>query len=157
MMRLIKKWSSCLIRKNNMTNIEMSLLLILISYNKFFYLIESIIIPHFLYKIGTTKTNIRYNKNMNTGYDMKLLCAVLNKSWKQYPTKQQLYSYLPLISQAIQVRGTRHVGHCWKSKDEVTFFNGPLYMDPSMLADQQEFISISSVWTLNVVRKTWWD
>ena len=28
-----------------------------------------------------------------------MLHAVLNKSWKQHPTKQQLYSHLPPISQ----------------------------------------------------------
>ena len=30
-------------------------------------------------------------------------------------TKQQLYSHLLLISQTIQIRWTRHDGHCWRS------------------------------------------
>ena len=42
-----------------------------------------------------------------------MLLTVLNKSWKQYPTKeQQLYGHLPPISQTIQVRQTRYVEHC---------------------------------------------
>ena len=44
---------------------------------------------------------------------------ILNKSWKQDTTKQQLYDYLPHISKTIQVRPTRHVGHFWKSKNEL--------------------------------------
>ena len=42
--------------------------------------------------------------------------AVLNKFWKQHPTKQQLYGHLPPISKTIQIRQTRHVGPCWGSK-----------------------------------------
>ena len=49
----------------------------------------------------------------------RMLRAILNKSWKQYPTKQQLYRHLPLISKTIQIRQTRHVGHGWRSRDEL--------------------------------------
>ena len=45
--------------------------------------------------------------------------AILKKSWKQHPTKQQLHGHLPPISKTIQIRRTRHAGHCWRSKDEV--------------------------------------
>ena len=48
----------------------------------------------------------------------RMLQAILNKSWRQYPTKQQLYGHLPPIMKTIKVRQTRHVGHCWRSKDE---------------------------------------
>ena len=48
-----------------------------------------------------------------------MLCAVLNKSWKQRLPKQQLCSHLPPISQSIQVRWTRHAGHHWRSKDKL--------------------------------------
>ena len=43
----------------------------------------------------------------------------MTKSWKQHPTKQQLYSHLPPISKTIQIRWTRHAGLCWRSKDEL--------------------------------------
>ena len=43
----------------------------------------------------------------------------LNKSWRQHPTRHQLYGHLPLITKTIQVRRTRHAGHCWRSRDEL--------------------------------------
>ena len=55
--------------------------------------------------------------------------AVLNKSWRQHSTKQQLYVYLPLIVKTIQVRRTRHAWHCWRSKEEL--INDVLLWTPS--------------------------
>ena len=48
-----------------------------------------------------------------------MLRAILNKSWRQHPTRQQLYGHLPPITKTIQVRRTRHAGHCWRSRDEL--------------------------------------
>ena len=48
-----------------------------------------------------------------------MLPAILNKSWQQHPTRHQLYGHLPPITKTIQVRRTRHVGHCWRSRDEL--------------------------------------
>ena len=36
-----------------------------------------------------------------------MLRAILNKSWKQHPTKLQLYGHLPPIMKTIQVKRTR--------------------------------------------------
>ena len=47
-----------------------------------------------------------------------MLWAILNNSWKQNSMKQ-LYGYLPAISKTIQVRWTRHMRHCWRSKDKL--------------------------------------
>ena len=49
----------------------------------------------------------------------KWICAILNKSWQQHPTRHQLYGHLPPITKTIQVRRTRHAGHCWRSRDEL--------------------------------------
>ena len=49
----------------------------------------------------------------------KILRAILNKSWRQYPTNNKLYGHLPPITKTIQVRRTRHAGHCWRSRDEL--------------------------------------
>ena len=49
----------------------------------------------------------------------RMLRAILNKSWRQHPTKHQLYGHLPPITKIIQVRRTRHAGHCWRSRDEL--------------------------------------
>ena len=48
-----------------------------------------------------------------------MLRAILNKSWRQHPTRHQLYGHLPPITKTIQVRRTRHAGHCWRSWDEL--------------------------------------
>ena len=45
----------------------------------------------------------------------RMLQAIWNKSWGQHPTKQQLHDHLPPITKTIQVRQTRHTGHCWRS------------------------------------------
>ena len=50
------------------------------------------------------------------GDNTKILRAVLNKSWKQHPTKQHRYDHLPPISQTIQAR---HAWYCWGSKNEL--------------------------------------
>ena len=47
-----------------------------------------------------------------------MLQAILNKSWRQHPTRHQLYGHLPPITKTIQVRRTRHTGHCWSSRNE---------------------------------------
>ena len=52
-------------------------------------------------------------------YVFSLLRAIFNKSWRQHPTRHQLYGHLPPITKTIQVRRTRHVGHCWRSGDEL--------------------------------------
>ena len=43
---------------------------------------------------------------------------ISNKFCKQHPTKQQLYSHLPPISKIIQIKWIKHVGNCWRCKDE---------------------------------------
>ena len=42
-----------------------------------------------------------------------MLRTILNKSWKQHPTKQQLYGNHPPISKTIQVQRQRHAAFCW--------------------------------------------
>ena len=49
----------------------------------------------------------------------RMLRAILNKSWRQHPTKHQLYGHLPAITKTIQVTRTRHAGHCSRSRDEL--------------------------------------
>ena len=43
----------------------------------------------------------------------------LKHNWQQHPTRHQLYGHLPPITKTIQVRRTRHAGHCWRSRDEL--------------------------------------
>ena len=48
-----------------------------------------------------------------------MLQAILNKSWRQHPTRHQLYGHLSPITKTIKVRRTRHARHCWRSRDEL--------------------------------------
>ena len=57
--------------------------------------------------------------NSSALYYTRMLRAILNKSWQQHPTRHQLYGHLPPITKTIQVRQTRHAGHCWRSRDEL--------------------------------------
>ena len=49
----------------------------------------------------------------------RMFQAILDKSWRQHPTRDQLYGHLPPITKTIQVRRTRHAGHCWRSWEEL--------------------------------------
>ena len=60
----------------------------------------------------------RMEKNLDGNYT-RMLWTILNKSWRQHPTKQQQYGHLPPITITIKIRRTRHAGHCWRSRDEL--------------------------------------
>ena len=92
-------------------------------------------------------------KNLGSNYT-RILQVILNKSWRQHPTKQQLYGHLPPITKMIQVRQTRHVGHCWRSRDEL--ISRPLHMDEQKQDDQLKSIYNSSVPIQDVALKTYW-
>ena len=66
--------------------------------------------------------------------------AILNKSWRQHPTKHQLYGHLPPIMKPIQVRWTRHAG--------------PPYMAEQKLDGQLEHTYSSSVRIRDVALRT---
>ena len=71
-----------------------------------------------LYGCTTWMLTKRLEKKLDGNYT-RMLRAILNKSWLQRPTKHQLYGNLPPITKTIQVRRTRHAGHCWRSRDEL--------------------------------------
>ena len=76
------------------------------------------IVSILLYGCITWMLTKRMEKKLDCNYT-RILWAILNKSWRQHPTKQQLYSHLPHIMKTIKIRWTRHVGHCWRSRDEL--------------------------------------
>ena len=67
----------------------------------------------------TTRTLIKRLEKKIDGNYTRMLRAILNKSWRQHPTRHQLYSHLPPITKTIQVRRNRHAGQCWRSRDEL--------------------------------------
>ena len=58
----------------------------------------------------TTWTLTKRQEKLDGNYT-KMPRAILNKSWRQHPTRHQLYGHLPPITKTIQVRRTRHAGH----------------------------------------------
>ena len=71
-----------------------------------------------LYGCTTWTLTKRMDKKLDGNYT-RMLGAILNKSWRQHPTRHQLYSHLPPITKTIQARRTRHAGHCWRSRDKL--------------------------------------
>ena len=71
-----------------------------------------------LYGCTTWTLTKRMEKKLDGNYT-RMLWAMLNKSCRQHPTKLQLYGHMPPIVKTIQVRQTRHAGHCWRSKDKL--------------------------------------
>ena len=79
---------------------------------------QAAIVSILLYGCTTWTLTKRLEKKLDGNYT-RILRAILNKSWRQHYTRHQLYGHLPPITKTIQVRRTRHAGHCWRSKDEL--------------------------------------
>ena len=79
---------------------------------------QAAVVSIFLYGCTTWTLIKRLKKKLDGNYT-RMLRAILNKSWRQHPTRHQLYGHLPPITKTIQVRRARHAGHCWRSKDEL--------------------------------------
>ena len=60
----------------------------------------------------------RMEKKLDSNYT-RMPRAILNKSWREHPRKQQLYGHLPPITKTIKIRRTRRAGHSWRSGDEL--------------------------------------
>ena len=79
---------------------------------------EAAVVSILLYGCTTWTLTKRLEKKLDGNYT-RMLPAILNKSWRQHPTRHQLHGHLPPITKTIQVRRTRHAGHCWRSRDEL--------------------------------------
>ena len=108
--RLTKAWTAInrllVIWKSNLTN--------KIKRSFFQVAVRSIL----LYGCTTWTLTKQLEKKLVSNYT-RMLQAILNRSWKQHPTKHQLYGHLPPITKTVKVRWTRHAGHCWRSRDEL--------------------------------------
>ena len=79
---------------------------------------QAAVVPILLYGCTTWALTKRREKMLD-GNCTRMLRAILYKSWKQHPTKQQLYNPLHPISKTIQIRRTKRAGRYWRSKDEL--------------------------------------
>ena len=84
----------------------------------------------------TTWTLTKWLEKKLDGNYTRMLRAILNKSWRQHPTKDQLYGHRPPITKTIQARRTRHAGHCWRSRDEL--ITDVLLWTPHMAEQKQD-------------------
>ena len=80
--------------------------------------LQAAVVSILLYGCTTWTLTKRLEKKLDGNYT-RMLQAILNKSWRQHPTRHQLYGHQPPITKTIQVRRTRHAGHCWRSRDEL--------------------------------------
>ena len=78
---------------------------------------QAAVVSILLYECTTWTLTKRLERKLDGNYT-RMLRAILNKSWRQPPTRHQLYGH-PQITKTIQVRRTRHAEYCWKSKDEL--------------------------------------
>ena len=79
---------------------------------------QAVVVSILLYGCTTWMLNKGMKKKLDGNYT-RLLRAILNKSWRHHPTKQQLYGHLPPITKTIKVKRTKHAEHCWRSRDEL--------------------------------------
>ena len=75
---------------------------------------QAAVVSILLYGCTTWTLSKRLEKKLDGNYT-RMLRAILNKSWRQHPTRHQLYSHLPPITKTIQVRRTRHAGEAGTS------------------------------------------
>ena len=142
---------------------------------------QAAVVSILLYGFTTWTLTKRLEKKLDGNYT-KMLRAILNKSWRQHPTKHRLYGHLPSITKSIQVRRNRHAGHCWRSRDELisdvlqwTFTDGQAkagrpartYLQqlcedtgcspkdvPEAMNDKEEWRE--RVWDIRACGTTWW-
>ena len=117
---------------------------------------QAAVVSILLYGCTTWTLSKQLERKLDGNYT-RMLRAVLNKSWRQHPTRHQLYEHLPPITKTIQVRRTRHAGHCWRSKDELisdVLLWTPAYGHVQKQDDQLEHTYSNYVKTQDVNLKT---
>ena len=82
------------------------------------YFFQAAVVSILLYGCTIWTLTKRMEKKLNGNYS-RMLRAILNKSWRQHPTKHQLYCHPPPITKTIQARRTRDVGLSWRNGDQL--------------------------------------
>ena len=128
--RLIKAWTAIdrlsVIWKSNLTD----------KMKRSFF--QAAVVSILLYGCTRWTLTKQMEKKLDGNYS-RMLRAILNKSWKQHPTKQQLYGHLPPImktlDELVKVRRTRHAGHSRRSRNEL--ISDVLLWTPHMAEQKQ--------------------
>ena len=74
-------------------------------------LFQAAVVSILLYGCTTWTLTKRLEKKLDGNYT-RMLRVILNKTQRQHPTKNQLYGHRHPITKTIEVRRTRHAGHC---------------------------------------------
>ena len=121
---------------------------------------QAAVVSILLYECTTWTLTKRLKKKLDGNYT-RMLRAILNKSWRQHPTRHQLYGYLPPITKTIQVRRTRHEDTAGEARtySSVMYSYGPLHMAKQKQDDQLEhtysiYVRIRDV-ALKTCQKRW--
>ena len=77
---------------------------------------QAAVVSILLYGCTNWTLTKRLEKKLDGNYT-RMLRAILNKYWRQHPTRHQLYGHLPSITKTIQIRRTKHTAHCWRSRN----------------------------------------
>ena len=72
-----------------------------------------------VFQIKSSSSSFVLEQIMKALWTKVFLKFILRYGGRQHPTRHQLYGHLPPITKTIQVRRTRHAGHCWRSRDEL--------------------------------------
>ena len=96
---------------------------------------QAAVVSILLYGCTTWTLTKRLEKKLDGNYT-RMLRSILNRSWRQHPTRHQLYGHLLPITKTIQVRRTRHARHCWRSRDEL--ISDVLLWTPTYAAQKQD-------------------
>ena len=68
---------------------------------------QAVVVSILLHGCTTWTLTKQLEKKLDSNYT-RMLRAILNKPWRQHPTRHQLYGHLSPITK-------RHPGHCWTS------------------------------------------
>ena len=74
--------------------------------------------PILLYGSETWTLSKKLEKRLDGTYT-RLLMRVQNLSWRQHPTKYQIYGNTPPVSSLVKARRVQFAGHCFRAENEI--------------------------------------
>ena len=115
---------------------------------------QAAVVSILLYGCTTWALTKRLEKKLDGNYT-RMLWAVLNMSWRQHRTRHQLYGHLSPITKTIQVKRTRHAGHCWRSKNGL--IRDVLLWTPPHVAEQKQDDQVEHTYIQQLCEDTGWS
>ena len=116
---------------------------------------QAAVVSILLYRCTTWTLTKRLKKKLDDNYT-RMLRAILNKSWRQHPTRHQLYGYLTPITKLYKLDepDTQDTAVEARTNSSVMYSNGPPHMAQQKQDDQLEHTYSSYVRIRDVTLKT---